>query len=487
MEKDKVDDFSNPSIWNTRAYFILFMLMGAGANWVYPTALAQEIPYFERYAPEKLCVATYMNATTNIGLFAMVIYVYFHEQIHHSVSVPSLLSLSSFGCFFTALTYSITVNNISLLLYIGCVLGGTVGALSSVIMNPFMTRFHNDFISAARSGGSAYILLTALIALAQNPGSIDESFSTRVYLIIFGFLLLLPLLAYYAITKNNLGIRPPQLNDKYIDPEKEFDNVSIVSKDNVNSHSMENGQFDNSSLESQSNFNDLMNPEHTTKFETFNMGRLSETWTKTKQIDNIIDRFMFNLIDFCLPHKIANRWPWLKATIPYMLTVGWVNFNTWGIVTALFPFAINNVSIGSGATNLALGYELGAMFLVMGDLSTTIIKIPIFAALLVFSSFCCTIYLAALNLPGFHTSAAAPMLIIIFAFQRFLESHSVTSAYRAVATNTPLVYREAATRAVGMSDQFSTTIGAVASTVLVTVLFACGTGADDDTTGRKLI
>jgi hypothetical protein len=33
--------------------FSLFMFMGAGANWVFPTALAQQIPFFETVAPEQ--------------------------------------------------------------------------------------------------------------------------------------------------------------------------------------------------------------------------------------------------------------------------------------------------------------------------------------------------------------------------------------------------------------------------------------------------
>ena len=32
--------------------FLKFAVMGAGANWVYPSALAQEIPYFQRTQPE---------------------------------------------------------------------------------------------------------------------------------------------------------------------------------------------------------------------------------------------------------------------------------------------------------------------------------------------------------------------------------------------------------------------------------------------------
>ena len=128
--------------------------VGSGANWVYPSALAQEIPFFELHQPEALCIATYMNAATNFGFLSMLTYSILCEYgyfISYSYSVPFLLVISSFGCFFTALLYPVTVYNISLFLYIGCAIGGTAGALSSVIFNPYMSSYNSSMISAARA------------------------------------------------------------------------------------------------------------------------------------------------------------------------------------------------------------------------------------------------------------------------------------------------------------------------------------------------
>jgi hypothetical protein len=41
-----------------KLHFFLFMVMGSGANWVFPTALAQEIPYFEDNQPEGMSCPT---------------------------------------------------------------------------------------------------------------------------------------------------------------------------------------------------------------------------------------------------------------------------------------------------------------------------------------------------------------------------------------------------------------------------------------------
>lgn len=59
--------------------FIIFMIMGSAPNWVFATALAQEIPFFEQ--SDGLCIATYMNAvryrmTRKMILFPFVYSLY---------------------------------------------------------------------------------------------------------------------------------------------------------------------------------------------------------------------------------------------------------------------------------------------------------------------------------------------------------------------------------------------------------------------------
>ena len=160
-----------------RLTFLLFVTLGSGANWVLANALAQEIPIFERSSPQHLCIATYMNAATNFGLFPVIVYMlnnHYNVAIPHGIAVPSVLILGMIGAFLTAGTYSVTVNEIPILLLISCAIGGTVGALSAVVMTPFLMLYESDCISAARCGGSAGTLLTALVGLTQNPGLFVE-------------------------------------------------------------------------------------------------------------------------------------------------------------------------------------------------------------------------------------------------------------------------------------------------------------------------
>jgi hypothetical protein len=96
---------------------------------VFPNALAQQIPYFQQHNPEKLCIATYMNASTNCGIFIMLIvftvirYVYL---IPHKYSMPVILITTPIGAYLTANVYSYTVNNHSVFLFMCCAIGGTV-------------------------------------------------------------------------------------------------------------------------------------------------------------------------------------------------------------------------------------------------------------------------------------------------------------------------------------------------------------------------
>eukprot|EP01034_Spumella_vulgaris_P027255 gene27255-33947_t len=186
-----------------------------------------------------------------------------------------------------------------------------------------------------------------------------------------------------------------------------------------------------------------------------------------------LNPYMESFAACVVPNSVHKTRPWLRATVPYMMTVGWVNFNTWGIIVAIMPFAISAVSPGNGSYNLAIAYELGAVLLVCGDMSTTLFRMPMFGGIVAFTAFCFTIYIAALGTPGYNTAAAAPILILIFSVERFIEAHLVTSAYRAIATEFPIADRQAASRAVGICDQVSTTVGAILSTLVVSLLFKC--------------
>lgn len=440
--------------------FVLFMVMGSGANWVFATALAQEIPYYENHLSEGDCVATYMNAATNVSIIAVAVYLfaYSYFAIPHKYSVPSLLFLSAFGSFLTAATSMQTINGIPVALFICCGIGGIVGGLAGVIMQPFMTYFKTDFISGARAGGSGCMVLTALIAIAQDPGTTQQQFSVAVYFTIFGILLSLSVLAYFYIVYTGLGLKNPVITplnsfsataaDERMRPS---DNVLL---DSIYS-SQEQGGSSGPGVSNKSSFSSTPGPAMFASSRKF--------------ANSLANRFM----DTCLPASWFVTFPWLRVTLPYLLTVSWIDFNTWGMLSAIGPFAMYNTSYGGGALNLAIALEMGSFALFFGDLSTVYFRLPFFYSLIAFSAFCFTVYIyASFNYISFNRSTA-PIVIAVWTIGRYLEAHMLTTCYRAVAVEVPLEHRESAARAVGLFDQIFTTIGAVISTVLVSVLVKC--------------
>jgi len=153
--------------------------------------------------------------------------------------------------------------------------------------------------------------------------------------------------------------------------------------------------------------------------------------------------------------------------------VGWINFNTWGIISAIIPFAVANAfnSTGAGILNVAL--VVGAITLTLGDLSTVLFHLNIMVGSILFTITSIVLYIATFNPPGFYSAAAGPIIIIVYAVGRFLEAHLVTISLRAVASKFPLIYREPASRAIGISNQICSTAGAVFSTIIVVSLLPC--------------
>jgi len=156
-----------------------------------------------------------------------------------------------------------------------------------------------------------------------------------------------------------------------------------------------------------------------------------------------------------------------------MLSVSWVDFNTWGLLSAVTPFAFANVTSDGGAKFLAVAYELGSIALVVGSLSTIYFRLRFSVAVAVFSAFALTIYAAAMGTRGFSSSAAAPMLVVVFTGSRFLEAHILTAAYRGIASEVEGRHRETAARTVSLCDLAIQTLGTSISTIVVSKYAHC--------------
>lgn len=290
-------------------------------------------------------------------------------------------------------------------------------------------------------------------------------------MIIFGILLAFAIPAYYYIVHFDIGKRGEQKNDHLVASFRR-------SPCSASSISVSDGPL-------QINLNPMVEsgiPQKT--LMSLDISQSDKEFTSLETIDcasvdatSLIGIDTQPMMDYVAKRLISDALddthPWLRRTLPYMLVVGWVNFNTWGILSAMIPFAVANAYNSNGSGNLGIALQVGAVLLVLGDLSTTVVKLNLLKGTLVFTIFCIVIYIAALNTKGFHSAASGPIIIIVFSIVRFIEAHLVTVSLRAIATDFPLAHRELASRAVGISNQVCTTLGAILSTVVVYSLFSC--------------
>lgn len=445
--------------------FMIFMIMGSGANWVLATALAQEIPYFELYQPERLCVATYMTLANNFGIVALSIYIYintYYYKIPYKYSVQFMLSLSPFGCILTAFTYNIVYNGTSFWLYVCCAIGGTIGALASVVMNPFLMSYENNFISATRAGGSGAILLTAIFSVIQNPGG-NTRFGVTLYMIIFFAILSFPLFAFYYILKKQIGLRKV---DKAVNDDILLDHKSVELTSFQSNESEVNSTYDSNDTAVQMESLRGNTVDSTTNVRDEELNPLHEN---KHYLDSMMDKIYLRII----PKKFQENFPWLLKAFPYMVCVAWVDFNNFGVLAGTFPFALSYATGSVGANYLAVGYQTGAVALICGDLSTTLFHIPFRYSISIFTGCCCFIYLCAVETPGFQSASSGPFMIILYFISQFLEAHILTVCYRTCASKFPLQYREDASRNVGIWDQVGTTLGAVTTAIVISQVASC--------------
>jgi hypothetical protein len=441
-DKDRIASESRVNL--TRNY-ALFAMMGAGANWLLPTILFQQIPWFQDRAPEGLCLATYLNTVNSFALVGTLTYCYvnqYHKPIPHSIMMPIVLWISVFATFFAAFTHSVTIAGTSLCLMITTFLGATVGSLSAVVFNPFMTQFEGIFITAARSGASTSFLLCAVLGIVQSPGS-NARFSPTVFLLIFACLFLLPIYAYHRIVSEKIGLRKQEVSTVVVELQEPKAN-STPGPDSMSSSS-------ESPLHPRGD-------EETATSAPSRQPAPSESYHET---DHMLH---------CLQ---TQSFPWLRFTLPYALSIGFVNFNTWGVLSAVTPFAMAHASTSSlsGSFLLALAYEIGCFALVAGDSSTAIVHFPFKYLIPLFGVCCAIVYAAALNAAALRSSPwAGGLLITVFCLGRFVESHIVTECFRIISTSVPLRYREDASRLLGIADQISTVLGVITSSVLVSQL-----------------
>ena len=503
-ENEKSLSLSNPNPTTTtttnshskRQIFILFMIMGYGAYWVLPACLNQQIPEFQLTQPEGLCISTYMSASLTFGVLVMTCYLLLMKYGYapkYEISVPILIVIAFFATMFAAATWSYTIHGVSIFLYIAFAIGGSIGSLSTVIFNPFLSRFENNYITGARTGAGFLYLLSSVLAVAQGPGSAMR-FSVSTYLAIFGALLFFPIFGYLYITRYKLGLRNQEADNvvssgsdrKRSTPEPVevlLEKFEIVTADEIYGAGSDNNTQTSASTskaaaaegskESNVEIGHVNTDILTKEQEEEEAAKTVREYKSESALDDAFSRFLVRVI----PASMQQRWPWLPRIIPYVLVAMMVNLNTWGLLPSIIPFSFKIVSEGfssdNGSGNLAIAFQIGAVCCLFGELGTVVFKTRLGLASLVFLTCASICYAAVFSSSFYHIeNVSASVLIVCYAIVRFLESNLLTTCYRQVA-GFPACYREKCIRLVGVCDQICTTVAVIILTIIVSQVAHC--------------
>ena len=318
-------------------------------------------------------------------------------------------------------------------------------------------------ISAFRSGGSGSLLLVAILAMIQDPGSDNIRFSSRIYILIFAIILTLSPWSYIYINTHGIGLKPTELNVN-----KDENNNSTELSESVNPIQKENN------LESDSKDDKDINTNHKSLSSSSLTYSPAINSSDDKTPLDFIARYVANLIvKNILEGRLSpEKLPWAQYLIPYMLTVGILNFISRGIIPGILPLSLDNTtSGGNGSFNLSVAYQVEAFFFLFGDLSTAKITFPFSYGLILFLIFSFVIFIVGVDSSNdtYKNNAAGPVIIILFSFSRFIEAHMITMTFRIIATRIPSHLREEAARAVALTDQIAFTLGSIILSILISV------------------
>ena len=555
-----------------------------------------------------------MNASTNLGVISAalyLLYVKFIGPIPHIVAVPVILASSAIAAYLVSAVHAATFHGMSVSLFICCAIGGSAGALASVVMNPFLTRYKDDFITASRSGGSMCIVLTAVLAAIQNPGSRTPHFSPTYYLLIVAIMLSFPIFAFVHIIRFKIGLRNedaigsmsghPSHHPSVVDDDStllirhdsksnrgfrrsfiagssneqgeeegvevggvsqskggnEYDRISssavhdidnignednlrqpiisplhVIEKNNgtrqdkrtempsssynlsdvceankivgvldsnrnIEEDVTDHGEIGQSRIRYENGYDDRDGDSDRDSNTSVNgnghsNGHNGGTGSTTAYRSTATLTTSEKLIHQVVKVFISSPSAWVLQVAPLCAVIGFVNMNTWGILTAVAPFAFKNVGSsaisgsggggdgGDGAMLLGYAYEFAAVCLMIGDLSTAVLRLPTHWGLFFFTVLTSAVYIAALptttttpTSPSTFSTLAPTLLILCYSLGRFFEAHIVTSTYRKIASEFHPAHRERAARVVGAMDMISTTMGSITSSILIATYASC--------------
>jgi hypothetical protein len=303
-----------------------FFVFGFGPSWLVPSLLFLEVPAFQRELPEHLCLSTFLNLSVHASTLFVLLYHLVHShcscspRLLDSIFVGTSLFLALFGMILVATSWHVVVGNRSVVLLCAAVIGGAVGSISSVALMPFLSRYDSSAVPMVRTGGSVITLFAAAVVSVQQPGSPDAiAFSPSACL---G----LPIGAWFMLSnaaEEGEGCCPGGRETAGLI----CDSETAVDGEDVSTPAAVDGSADSYQVDAQKE--------------------------AKQRLEAGADGADGGAIQEARATEHAEWW----ARFELMLMVGWVDFNCWGIQSALFPFAAKHTGRAHDGSTV-LGYIL---------------------------------------------------------------------------------------------------------------------------------
>jgi hypothetical protein len=338
----------------------------------------------------------------------------FSNTVNDTSTIAFLLVLELLALIGLTATWQISTTVVLAFSFVG----GTIGSLSCVVLVPFVTKTHPSHIEDALLGMRGLPMLSSAVGLMQQPGSQRMHFTSTVFL---GAFILPTCCTFWAFRRIQ----------QYC-PAKE---------------------------------------------EELREGR-PEVVKLPTAVNAAIPTAETALPAPVVLESSSARKTSLQQAWPLISLLGWANFNCFGLVPAILPFAAKHTdsntdsSAGAGSECLQYALLLGSIALSFGSVAAMIAKCRrVFSLSLVYTLCTGLIYCAAFDFPRTFWSKplGAPLLVATNCMCKFLESYLVTMIYILISERFP-TERISISRAAGFFDRAATTVGTLCSIGLLKAL-----------------
>lgn len=435
-----------------------------------------------------------MSANSGL-LLAFLYYLYnrYVQVIANEVAIPLLILIIAISTITCAFMYDITFDGCSFVLYIFMFISGCVGNLMYQILYPFLVKYQAEYMIAARAGNDFANAVMAFIALAQSPGSSAILFSPTWFLLgVGGYLLVFPITAYLVIIRYEIGLKAEFKLSLPFSLDSDKFNL-LIEDDDVDAVDIELYEVDMITVletEKKDSAHGEVEEETDCADGEEIRGKQYGSLLPSNEVPQVSMKHVVSKGLVCIDLeesdlKLERTVSFLPQQFFLLLTVVWVDFNNWGFMSNLLPFAMTRVSSSEqeGSMLLAYALQLSSLCLVLGDLSTYLFKLPIPLCLFIFTCIAFAIYSAALGLEIFQGYGI--LIVLLFGSGRFIEAHLTTSVFNHISSSFPEDMKEDAIRFVGLADMIAVTLGVTISSFIVDSYFPCsGVSLDDYIGGR---